>query len=109
MTHKENLRPIKPHELAELAWRVLFLRGVVAVQSPHLDSLHFRSWFYSDDKLWIEDFETREYLTVRARYPASDARVLLSKKQDVFDTFVPEDWVIDHLERLLVLDTLANL
>ena len=104
-----SMRPIKPDEFAELAWRVLFQKGQEAANPHARGIMDRRTWYYEDEELWIEDFETREFLTVRSSRHSEDMQVFLSKKGSLYDTFKPEHWVIDRLERILVLDTLANL
>lgn len=105
-----NVRPIKPQEFAELAWRVLFLKGEQR-RNPYASSTsNSYSWVYEDDVIHIGDFESRDYLTVRyALCSIMDPRVLLSKRGSFWECFVPEERAVAHLERLLVLDTLAGL
>lgn len=105
-----SVRPIKPDEFAELAWRVLFLKGVHK-DNPYSSTSNDRySWVYEDEVVYITDFESRDYLTVRyTDFDLTDHPVLLSKRRGLWECFYPDERAVAHLERLLVLDTLANL
>lgn len=108
-----NIRPIKPEEFANLAWRVLFSKGEQRRNpygTPGTESAS--SWHYEDEIIHIGDFTSRDFLTVRyADDPVAvwAPKVLLSKRRDIWECFVPEERAVAHLERLLVLDTLASL
>jgi hypothetical protein len=102
---------ITPDQFAELAWRVLFLKG-----RPFPNRWRPRGspdwienkpmWQYLDGFILIADSATREYLTV-AEMPGD--RVLLSKKKDIYDTFFPSPLAVEHLKKLTILETLADL
>jgi hypothetical protein len=110
MRPQGHIRPIKSDKFAELAWKVLFQRGKCVPNRYASSSQNAYSWVYEDALLHIEDFESREWLTVRYSHSDTlDAKVLLSKNRGHWECFVPEERVIAHLERLQVLDTLANL
>ena len=102
---------IAPDQFAELAWKVLFLKGRSFPKrwkpkgSPDWVEEN-PLWQYRDNYIFIADTASREYLTVAET--AGD-RVLLSKKKDVYDTFFPTAAAITHLERLVILETLANI
>lgn len=105
-----SVRPIRPDDFAELAWRVLFLKGEPRANpfSSTPDDRH--TWHYEDSVIYITDFESRDYLTVRyVDRDLTDHHVLLSKRRSMWECFYPDERAVAHLERLLVLDTLANL